>query len=87
MLGAALGLTVGILVDGVFVGCPLGELVVTVTEMVTFKVAAPGVSVKKGINSVRLSVFVASSYPFWRVITKLPSATELINSFFTSSSS
>ncbi len=87
--GLAEGLAVGL-----FIGLLLGEFVVTVTDKVTFKVVAPAVvfnwltdESSASLGRVPLLALTASWYSFWRVSTKLPSAIELVSSFFTKSSS
>ncbi len=79
---------------GVFLGWLLGEFVVTITVMVTSKVAASAAAINKGIVSEISGLFeravltsTAAWYSSWRVTTELQSAIELVSSFSTSSSS
>jgi hypothetical protein len=97
-LGSLEGLAVGDLLGVAVLGFPdvgwlVGEFVVTVTDMVTFKVAAPAVVFRllKYGSSVSLETAVllaeaASWYSFLRASAKLPSADALVNLFFTKSS-
>ena len=87
-LGRPEGLSVGTFVVGVFVGVIVGEFVVTVTDMVTFKVAAPAVvsSLLNDESSVSLESTVALLASFLRARAKLPSTIELANLLFTTSS-